>query len=95
VSGSEVLGFIGIVIAVVAYVPQIVHLLKEKCSAGLSLQTYYLWLISSCLLLINAILIPSAVFIMLQICNLVAVSLIIMYGRKYQGMRCFTHEDQR
>jgi uncharacterized protein with PQ loop repeat len=59
----QVLGFLGIVIAVVAYVPQIAHLLTEKCSAGLSLQTYYLWIISSVLLLINAIAIHSAVFI--------------------------------
>jgi uncharacterized protein with PQ loop repeat len=83
------------VIAVVAYVPQIAHLIKEQCSAGLSLQTYYLWLISSCFLLINAIIISSDVFIMLQICNVVAMSLIIRYGRKYQGMRCVTHDDQR
>src|SRR5438876_11476535 len=89
----QVLGFIGVVMAVVAYLPQIAHVIKERCSAGLSLQTYYLWLISSCLLLINAIIISSAVFIIFQICNLVAISLIIMYGRKYQGMRCVTGFD--
>ena len=91
----QVLGFIGIVIAVVAYVPQIAHLLTEKCSAGLSLTTYYLWIVSSLLLLINAISMHSAVFIIFQIGNIVAISLIILYGRKYNGMRCVTHQKQR
>ena len=47
-------GFVGTVIVIVAYMPQIIHRVKAQCSAGISLKAYGLWLLSSFLLLAHA-----------------------------------------
>jgi uncharacterized protein with PQ loop repeat len=92
---NQLIGFLGTAVAAVAYLPQIIHLIKERCSAGISLKTYTLWIASSLLMLINAVSIKSAVFIVFQIANLVAISVILFYGKKYQGDRCPTHSYEK
>jgi uncharacterized protein with PQ loop repeat len=89
---TSILGFIGTIIAVAAYIPQIVHLIKERCSAGVSLTTYSLWIISSLLLLLNAISIRSVVFIVFQVCNFIAICIILFFGNRYKSDRCPTHK---
>src|SRR4051812_7684093 len=66
----EVLGVAGIAIAVVAYLPQVVHMAKEHCSAGVSSRAWLMWLISSLLIGTLAIHREDAVFILLQISNM-------------------------
>ena len=53
----ELLGITGISIGVVAYVPQVVHLAREHCSAGVSGRAWAMWLTSS--LLIGALARPA------------------------------------
>jgi len=89
------IGFIGTAIAAIAYLPQIIHLIKEKCSAGISLVTYFIWVISSILLLINAVSIKSPVFTIFQICNIIAISVILIFGSIYRNGRCPTHSSWR
>jgi len=45
----ETLGIAGIAIAMLAYVPQVVHLGREHCSAGVSRRAWMMWLASSVL----------------------------------------------
>ena len=45
----EFLGIAGITISMVAYVPQVVHLGKEHCSAGISRRAWAMWLVGSLL----------------------------------------------
>ena len=47
----------------VAYFPQIVHLVAMRCSAGISLRAYAIWTVASLLLAIHAIGITAPVFI--------------------------------
>jgi hypothetical protein len=42
----ELLGFAGISIGVLAYVPQVLHLALEHCSAGVSSRAWAMWLTS-------------------------------------------------
>jgi uncharacterized protein with PQ loop repeat len=51
----EWFGFLGTGLCFLAYLPQIVHLIKERCSAGLSLGAYFMWGIAAVLLLAYAI----------------------------------------
>ena len=86
---TEIVGMFGAILAGVAYLPQIIHLIKEHCSAGISRKAYVLWLISSGAILVHAIVTVSFVFILLSSLQLVATFLILFYSEKYKGMCAF------
>ena len=87
----EVLGVIGIAISVAAYVPQVIHLGREHCSAGISVRAWVMWL-TSCLLIGSvAIHRGDAVFILLQASTLVAALVILTLARRYSGLACESH----
>ncbi|MCI0417202.1 PQ-loop repeat-containing protein [bacterium] len=87
----EILGFVGIGISCFAYVPQIVHLIKEHCSEGISVKAWLLWLLASILIFLHAVQILDAVFITLQGANTAAITLIIVLSKRYQNMLCEGH----
>jgi uncharacterized protein with PQ loop repeat len=47
----RIIGWVGTALVIVAYYPQIHHLLVERCAWGISLLTWLIWLASSMLLL--------------------------------------------
>jgi uncharacterized protein with PQ loop repeat len=87
----EVLGIAGIAISMLAYLPQVVHLATEHCSAGVSSRAWEMWLISSLLIGALAVHRHDLVFIMLQLSSLAASAAILVLGRKYRGMVCEAH----
>lgn len=88
---AEILGFAGTGVVAVAYVPQIIHLHKEHCSAGISLKAYSLWCVSSALFLIHAVMIRDTVFIVVQLINLVAIAVITILVKRYGRHVCLRH----
>ncbi len=46
----QILGWLGTVLVMIAYYPQIRHLFVEKCAWGISLWTWVIWLFASVLL---------------------------------------------
>jgi len=62
----EWLGFAAITLSVLAYLPQITHLIKEHCSAGPSPGAYCMWVASAVLLLTYSIAKNDPVSILLQ-----------------------------
>lgn len=87
----SVLGFIGAVISGCAYVPQIWHLIRARCTAGLSKKAFGMWLVASILVLINAIYISSAVFIFLTIIQTLASAVIFGFTAALNGKVCSYH----
>lgn len=87
----QLIGYIGTLLSIYAYVPQIKHLLKERCSAGISMKMYFIWIISSVLILFYGISIMASVIIVLQIANLIAVATILVFAKKYTGNSCPYH----
>jgi uncharacterized protein with PQ loop repeat len=85
-------GFLGTAIVIIAYMPQIMHLVKGQCSAGISLKAYGLWLISSSLLLAHAFYLNDTVFVALQSYQLGATMTIVVFAWKYQGSTCELHK---
>ena len=87
----ETIGIGGIAISVLAYVPQVVHLGKEHCSAGVSRRAWTMWLVSS--LLVGAVAIDRGdpVFILLQVSSLTSAAIILVLARRYRGMVCAAH----
>jgi uncharacterized protein with PQ loop repeat len=84
-------GFVGTGIVAAAYVPQIRHLVKQHCSAGISKYAYTLWCLASIFFLIHAAMIRDVVFISVQIVNLIAILAIIICVKKYARQMCLTH----
>jgi uncharacterized protein with PQ loop repeat len=90
---SQVLGLVGTATVAMGYWPQIRHLAKERCSAGVSIVAWQLWLLSSVLIFSHAFETFDLVFIALQIVHIVAIILIISLARRYLGMICEFHRQ--
>ena len=87
----ELIGIGGIALSVLAYVPQVVHLAQEHCSAGVSRRAWAMWLLSSVLVGVVAVRQRDLVFILLQISTLASASIILALARRYRGMVCRDH----
>jgi len=88
---TELAGFIGAGLAGAAYVPPIVHLIREHCSAGLSRAAFTVWLAASLLVTTHAVAIGASVFIALGAIQLAATTLILIYTIKDANSYCSSH----
>ena len=87
----EMTGLAGALLGGYAYLPQITHLIAEKCSAGISIKAYRLWLLSSALILINAVYHRSIVFIVLASIQLLSSLVILVFSMKHKNSVCKFH----
>ena len=88
---SELIGLSGASLAGYAYLPQIRHLIREKCSAGISRSAFSLWLLASVLMTVHAVLLPALVFVVLGAIQIGAISVILVYSARYRGLVCPSH----
>ena len=88
---SELIGLTGASLAGYAYLPQITHLVREQCSAGISRSAFTIWLLASVLMTIHAVLLPAVVFIALGAIQIVAIMTILLYSSRYRGLVCSIH----
>ena len=91
IDGTRLMGFLGTILVIVAYLPQIHHLIKEQCSGGISIKAYCMWFVAALLILVHAIGIQDPVFIVLQGYQLVVCGLIVFFCKKYEGSICEAH----
>jgi uncharacterized protein with PQ loop repeat len=88
---SQLLGFLGTGIVAAAYIPQIHHLVKEHCSAGISINAYALWCVASIFFLIHGAMIRDMAFVFVQVVNLIAILAILICVKKYGRQMCLMH----
>jgi hypothetical protein len=88
----EILGLIGIGLSVAAYVPQMTHLAKEHCSAGVSPRAWTMWVASSALIGALAVYRADYVFILLGVTSLTSSAIILVLARRYRGQACSSHQ---
>ena len=74
-----------------AYLPQVVHLWREHCSAGVSRRAWAMWLASSLLVGALAVHRGDPLFISLQLSSLASAAVILVLARKYRGLVCEVH----
>lgn len=86
------LGIVGTVLATIAYVPQIRHLIVMRCGEGISLTAYTLWCSASTLLCVYAVVADEPVFIALQGFHALACAVILFFGAIYRTSRCPIHQ---
>src|SRR5262249_52911341 len=91
---SQMLGFVGTALVITGYVPQIHHLVKERCTAGVSLPAFAVWCAASLLFLVHATMIRDIVFVGVQLVNLAAGGVIVVFCKKYDGQVCPFHARQ-
>ena len=88
---TELAGFAGAVLAGAAYIPQIRHLVREHCAAGISRPAFYVWLAASILVMTRAVAIHASVFIALGVIQVGATAVICLYAKLYEDSRCESH----
>ena len=82
----QIVALLATIVVAIGYLPQIVHLWKEHCSAGISISAWVCWVLASILFYSHAISIMDPVFITLLSVQLIAQLAIVALTRKYQGM---------
>ena len=90
-NATEIAGFVGAGLAGAAYIPQISHLIRARCSAGISRLAFAVWLLSSVLVTARAVAIGAGVFIALGGIQAVATGLIVVFAARYKDTPCPTH----
>jgi hypothetical protein len=90
-TAPEIAGFVGAGLAGAAYVPQISHLIRARCSAGISRLAFAIWLLASILTTARATAIHAGVFITLGGIQIVATTLIMLYAARYKDTPCPSH----
>src|SRR5215831_8048302 len=93
-TATEIAGFAGAGLAGAAYVPQISHLIRARCSAGISRLAFEVWLLASVLTTARAIAIHTGVFIVLGGIQILATTLIMLFAARYQDTPCPGHLPQ-
>jgi len=90
-TATEIAGFAGAGLAGAAYVPQISHLIKARCSAGVSRLAFQLWLLASLLTTARAIAIGAGAFIALGGIQIAATAVIMICAARYKDTLCPVH----
>jgi hypothetical protein len=90
-TATEIAGFVGAGLAGAAYIPQISHLIRARCSAGISRLAFGVWLLASVLTTARAIAIHAGVFIALGGIQIVATALVMFYAAWYKDTPCPSH----
>ena len=88
---TQIAGFAGAGLSGAAYVPQISHLVRARCAAGLSRLAFGTWLLASVLVTARAIAIGAGVFIVLGGIQIAATALILVCAVRYQDTPCPGH----
>lgn len=78
----EAIGWAGTALVIIAYYPQIHHLIVERCAWGISISTWLIWLISSALLLTYCILRRDVLLCVVQVINIAAIATTIILVRR-------------
>jgi hypothetical protein len=90
-TATEIAGFAGAGLAGAAYVPQISHLIRARCSAGISRLAFEVWLLASVLTTARAIAIHAGVFIALGGIQIAATALVMLCAIRYKDTPCPVH----
>jgi hypothetical protein len=90
-TATEIAGFVGAGLAGAAYVPQVSHLIRARCSAGISRLAFGVWLLASVLTTVRAIAIGAGVFIALGGIQIAATMVITLCAIRYKDTPCPSH----
>lgn len=88
---TEVLGTIGVIIGIAAYMPQIYHLWKDQCALGVNLTSWVMWFIGGIFVLIHAFDNGDFVFRLVAVAGLLNNSITAILVWMYRNRACRVH----
>ena len=88
---AETAGLVGAGLAGAAYIPQISHLVRARCSGGISRLAFEAWLLASVLTTASAAAVGAAVFVALGGIQIVATALIMLCAARFKDTPCPSH----
>lgn len=78
----NLLGWLGTALVIIAYYPQIHHLLVERCAWGISVSTWLMWLVASMLLLIYCFTRKEFLMSVVQAVSITAIAMTLILVRR-------------
>lgn len=87
----EIAGFVGAGLGGAAYLPQIWHLVRVRCSGGISRPAFCVWLLASALVLPHAVATGATVFVVLAGVQILAIGFILVYAWRVPSSPCSGH----
>jgi hypothetical protein len=94
-TATQIDAFFGVGLAGDAYAPQIWHLVRVHCSAGISRFAFRVWLGAARLVTTHDVATRAVVFILLGGLKIVATTVILLYGSKYASFYCRQPRSRR
>ena len=86
------LGYVGIVLGGIGYLPQIIHLIKEHCAACISIRSWLIWVVGALFIFIHAITGGDLVFKALAVVDLFFVTITLILTWRYNDQTCSHHQ---
>ena len=81
-NGGEVIGFVAAFLTTIAFIPQVLKVLKTKSVEGLSLSTYLLYILGVFLWFIHGVNLESLSMIIGNFVSIILTLIILRLGRK-------------
>lgn len=81
----------GSLVSAAAYIPQILHLLRQHCVCGLSLKAWFAWLITTLLIVPHAVETEDTIFLVIQLMNALAIAFIFGFAFQHRNRLCRQH----
>jgi uncharacterized protein with PQ loop repeat len=78
----DILGWLGTALVVIAYYPQIHHLLVERCAWGISVSTWVIWFVASVLLLVYCFARKELLMSVVQAVSIAAIAMTLILVRR-------------
>lgn len=78
----EFVGWAGTALVIIAYYPQIQHLIVQKCAWSISILTWVIWLVSATMLLVYAFFRNEMLFVVVQSISILAIAATIFLARR-------------
>ena len=88
---TELAGYAGAGLGGAAYAPQISHMVRERCVAGISKPAFLVWFVASGLVLVHAIAAAELVFVMLGSVQTTSSGFISVYVVLHPANYCKGH----
>src|SRR6266542_3365732 len=89
-----IISYLGTGLIIIGYSPQIFHLIKEKCTAGLSREAFIIWSVASSCFFIHSCILKDLIFEIVQSISLFSSLIIVLYCFKYKNLYCGYHLSQ-
>ncbi len=91
-AASELAAFLGVGLAAAGYLPQILHLSRERCAAGISKTAFCIWFLAALLITSHAVATGAMAFIALGVVQIIATAVVLAYATRYASSYCAGHE---